>query len=147
MEFDKRDLTQNTTENHLGVPGLASKYNYAGPGTYFYARQKGSDYYKALMKRLGKPLVGTEPYDKPYNKLDAAAMAHDAVYANKNATTEEIRRSDEAIIRAAKNIDVSDGLDQFILAQVTIIGFNAKNGGEDIGFFPRGWLANGQNHR
>lgn len=144
MEFDKRDLDQNTTENHLGVPGLPSKYNYAGPGTYFHARQKGSDYYKALMKHLGKPLVGTEPYDKPYNKLDAAAMAHDAVYANKNATTEEIRRSDEAIIRAAKNIDVSDGLDQFILAQATIIGFNVKGGGENIGFFPRGWLANGQ---
>ena len=144
MEFDEQDLTQNTTENHLGVPGLASKYNYAGPGTYFHARQKGSDYYKALMKRLGKPLVGTEPYDKPYNKLDRAAMAHDAVYANKNATTEEIRRSDEAIVRAAMDINVSDGLDQFTLAQFTIIGFNVKGSGEDIGFLPRGWLANGQ---
>ena len=53
---------------------LTNKYNYAGPGTFFKARQAGSDVYEKLMKDAGRPLVGTKPYNKPINKLDTCAV-------------------------------------------------------------------------
>ena len=137
--FDEKDLKQNTTEEHL--PG---GYNYAGPGTYYHARQKGNDYYKALMDKLGKPYSGTEPYDKPINKLDAAAMAHDKAFDDKTLSVKEIRASDEKLMEAAKSIDADDGFNEFAMAQVALVGFTLKGVGESLAFLPRGWFSESQ---
>ena len=137
--FDEQDLKQNTTEKHL--PG---GYNYAGPGTYYHARQKGSDYYEALMEKLDKPLTGTEPYDQPVNKLDAAAMAHDKAYEDKTLSVEEVRLSDKALMAAAKTVDIDDGFNEFAMAQAVIVGFTLKDIGEDMALFPRGWVSKAQ---
>ena len=137
--FDEKDLKQNTTEEHL--PG---GYNYAGPGTYYHARQKGNDYYKALMDKLGKPYSGTEPYDKPINKLDAAAMAHDKAFDDKTLSVKEIRASDEKLMEAAKSIDADDGFNEFAMAQAALVGFALKGVGESLAFLPRGWFSESQ---
>ena len=50
---------------------LTKNYNFAGPGTEYFARKKGSDFYEKLMKEAGRPLVGSKPYNKPYDKLYA----------------------------------------------------------------------------
>jgi len=44
---------------------LTNKYNFAGPGTEYAARMKGSDFYEKKMKEEGKPIVGTKPYNVP----------------------------------------------------------------------------------
>ena len=41
---------------------LTNKYNFAGPGTEYAARMKGSDFYEKKMKEEGKPVVGTKPF-------------------------------------------------------------------------------------
>ena len=41
-------------ENHL-----TNKYNFAGPGTMYAARMKGSEFYENLMKDAGRRVVGT----------------------------------------------------------------------------------------
>ena len=40
---------------------LTKNYNFAGPGTEYFARMKGSDFYEKLMKDAGRPLVGSKP--------------------------------------------------------------------------------------
>ena len=52
---------------------LTSKYNFAGPGTFYEARMRGSDFYENLMKEAGRPVVGTKPYNVAINKVDACA--------------------------------------------------------------------------
>lgn len=136
--FAEEDVNQNTTEKHL--PG---GYNYAGPGTYYNARMKGSDYYEALMKYKGKTPTGTKPYDKPINMLDAAAQKHDKVYDDKNATTEEVRKSDKDLMNAAKKFGLSDksrGKDK-VLSVGTLATFKTKHFLEDIGLINMNALA------
>ena len=58
---------------------LTNKYNFAGPGTEYAARMKGSDFYEKKMKDEGKPVVGTKPYNVPINKLDSCAKIHDTL--------------------------------------------------------------------
>ena len=65
---------------------LTSAYNFAGPGTFYEARMRGSDFYENLMKEAGRKVVGTKPYNKPINKVDACAKIHDATYIDKNAS-------------------------------------------------------------
>ena len=36
---------------------LTNKYNFAGPGTFYEARMKGSDFYENLMKEAGRKVV------------------------------------------------------------------------------------------
>jgi hypothetical protein len=56
----------------------------SGPGTFFHARQQGSDYYEKLMKATAHKVIGTKPYNKAFNVLDKCAVTHDRAYANPN---------------------------------------------------------------
>jgi hypothetical protein len=56
---------------------MDNQYNFAGPGTLFHARQQGSDYYEQLMRATGHKIIGTKPYNRPFNDLDKCAVTHD----------------------------------------------------------------------
>ena len=63
--FEPAQVKKRGPERHL-----TKNYNFAGPGTEYYARKKGSDFYENMMKKAGRPLVGSKPYNKAYDKLD-----------------------------------------------------------------------------
>ena len=93
VEFTKEEIAaakKRGPERHL-----SKKYNFAGPGTEYAARMKGSDYYEGLMKAAGRPVVGTKPYNKPFDKVDSCGLPHDKVFNDPNASTAEIRRADD----------------------------------------------------
>ena len=122
---------------------LTNKYNYAGPGTFFKARQAGSDVYEKLMKDAGRPLVGTKPYNKPINKLDTCAVAHDTVYSNPKATGDQVQHADRVFQECISKVKVSDGVEQKFLAIAGKAGFDAKLAVEATGLVRKGSLADG----
>lgn len=125
-------------ENHL-----TSSMNFAGPGTFYSARMRGSDFYEKLMKDSGRRVVGTKPYNVPINKLDACAQKHDKVYNNKNATGDEVQTADRVFQDCISKIKVSDGIQQKLLAKAAIVGFDTKLAIEDSGVVRKGSLADG----
>ena len=106
---------------------LTNKYNYAGPGTFFKARQKGSDFYENLMKESGRKLVGTKPYDKPINKSTAA----------------QVQEADRVFQNCISKIKVSDGVEEKLLAVAGKAGFDAKLAAEATGVIRKGSLSDG----
>ena len=58
-EFSGEEAKKRGPEKHL-----TNKYNYAGPGTEYRARMKGSAFYEKMMNDAGRKLVGTKPYNK-----------------------------------------------------------------------------------
>ena len=122
---------------------LTNKYNYAGPGTFFKARQKGSDFYENLMKESGRKLVGTKPYDKPINKLDTCAVAHDRVYSNPKSTAAQVQDADRVFQNCISKIKVSDGVEEKFLAVAGKAGFDAKLAAEATGVIRKGSLSDG----
>jgi hypothetical protein len=125
-------------ENHL-----TNAYNFAGPGTFYAARMKGSEFYKDLMKEAGRSIVGTEPYNKPINKLDACAKIHDKVYNNPNATAGQVKKADRDFQDCIKKVTVSDGIQQKILSKAAVVGFDAKIIAETAGVLRKGSFADG----
>ena len=125
-------------ENHL-----TSAYNFAGPGTMYAARMKGSDFYEQLMKDAGRKVVGTKPYDKPINKLDACAKKHDSVYNNPKATGDQVQQADRVFQDCIGKIKASDGIQQKLLAKAATAGFDAKLAAEKTGVVRKGSLAEG----
>lgn len=125
-------------ENHL-----TSKYNFAGPGTMYAARMKGSDFYENLMKEAGRPLVGTKPYNKPINKLDACAVIHDKAYNDPNATAAQVKEADRVFQACIKKVNVSDGIEQKFLSVAGRAGFDAKIMAETAGIVRKGSFADG----
>jgi len=125
-------------ENHL-----TNKYNFAGPGTMYAARMRGSDFYENLMREAGRKIVGTKPYDVPINKLDTCAKTHDSVYNNPNATGDEVQKADRDFQDCIGKITVSDGIQQSLLAKAATAGFDAKLAAENIGLVRKGSLADG----
>ena len=61
-EFSGEEAKKRGPEKHL-----TNKYNFAGPGTEYAARMKGSAFYEKMMTDAGRKLVGTKPYNKPIN--------------------------------------------------------------------------------
>ena len=122
---------------------LTSKYNYAGPGTFFKARQQGSDVYEKLMKDAGRKLVGTKPYDKPINKLDTCAVSHDRVYSNPKSTAAQVQQADRVFQNCISKIKVSDGVEEKFLAVAGKAGFDAKLAAESTGLVRKGSLSDG----
>ena len=51
--FSVAEVKKRGPERHIG-PG----YNFAGPGTEFRARMKGSDFYENMMKKAGRKVDG-----------------------------------------------------------------------------------------
>ena len=106
---------------------LTNKYNYAGPGTFFKARQQGSEVYEKLMKESGRKLVGTKPYDKPINKLDTCAVSHDRVYSNPNSTAAQVQEADRVFQNCISKIKVSDGY-YAVVKSLSIRGLDCLSG-------------------
>lgn len=125
-------------ENHL-----TNKYNFAGPGTMYAARMRGSDFYENLMKESGRRIVGTKPYNVPINKLDACAKTHDSVYNNPKATGDEVQTADRVFQDCIGKIKPSDGIQQSLLAKAATAGFDAKLAVESTGLIRKGSLADG----
>lgn len=129
-------------ENHL-----TNKYNFAGPGTFYAARMRGSDFYENLMKEAGKKVVGTKPYNVPINKLDACAKIHDKVYNNPRASGSQVQQSDKVFRDCVGKVKASDGIEQSLLAKAAQIGFDTKLLAEKSGVVRKGSFAEGGDKR
>ncbi len=132
------DVKKRGPERHL-----TNKYNFAGPGTFYSARMKGSNFYEDLMKEAGKKVVGTKPYNIPINKLDACAKIHDKVYNNPNTTGTQVQEADRVFPNCIVKIKVSDGITQKLLAIAATKGFDAKLVAENVGVVRKGSFAEG----
>lgn len=124
---------------------LTNAYNFAGPGTFYEARMKGSDFYENLMKEAGRKVIGTKPYDKAINKVDACAKIHDATYVDKNASAAKVKAADIVFQNCVSKVKPSDGIPQFILAKAAKIGFQGKLATEDAGVIRKGSFSAGGN--
>ena len=122
---------------------LTKNYNFAGPGTEYFARKKGSAFYEKLMKDAGRPLVGHKPYDKPYDKLDGCGFVHDKVFADPKATKEQVRAADREFQKCAQKITLKDGVSDKLRAVASRIGFAGKIAAEKVGLLRPGSFASG----
>ena len=132
------DVKKKGPERHL-----TNKYNFAGPGTFYAARMKGSDFYENLMKEAGKKVVGTKPYNVPINKLDACAKIHDKTYNDPNAGPAAVQQADRIFQNCIGKIKPSDGIEQKLLAVAAKKGFDAKLLAENVGLVRKGSFADG----
>jgi hypothetical protein len=132
------DVKKSGPERHL-----TNKYNFAGPGTFYAARMKGSDFYENLMKEAGRKLVGTKPYDVPINKLDSCAKIHDKTYNDPNASASQVQEADRVFQECIGKIKPSDGLEQKLLAVAAKKGFDVKLLAENVGVVRKGSFADG----
>jgi len=92
----------------------------------------GSDFYKNMMLNANRPLVGTEPYDKPINELDRCAMEHDAIFSKNNNTERTIRNADIKF-RECTNKITDANLKYYIQIQLAKNAIGLKEFAEDIG--------------
>ena len=92
-QFDAKDV--NKAKSRGNEKHLTDQYNFAGPGTFFHAWQQGSDYYEKLMWATGHKIIGTKPYNRPYNDLDKCAITHDRAYDNPNLSPTQIQKADK----------------------------------------------------
>ena len=123
---------------------LTKNYNFAGPGTEYFARMKGSDFYEKMMKAAGRPLVGSKPYDKPYDNLDKCGVAHDAVYARKDATPAQVKQADREFQKCAQEVSVGkDGVSVKLRSLAARAGFEGKIALEGAGLLRKGSFASG----
>ena len=132
------DAKKRGPERHL-----TNAYNFAGPGTMYKARMKGSDFYENLMKEAGRKVVGTKPYNVPINKLDTCARTHDKTYADPNATGDEVQKADRVFQDCISKVKVSDGIEEKLLAVAGKAGFDAKLAVEKTGLVRKGSLSDG----
>jgi len=125
---------------------LSNKYNFAGPGTEFRARMKGSDFYEKLMKDAGRKVVGTKPYNKPYDAIDGCGIIHDKVYARPDATAAEVQKADrefqKCVLKAVKD-GKAKGVGNKLRAAVSLAGFEGKLAIENVGLVRKGSFASG----
>ena len=139
MEFTTAEVKKRGPERHL-----TSNYNFAGPGTEFKARMKGSDFYEKMMRDAGRKPVGTKPYNKPYDKLDACGLVHDRLYANPNATAAQVKEADRVFQKCASKITLSDdGLTDKLRSIASRVGFEGKIALEATGLIRKGSFADG----
>ena len=122
---------------------LTKNYNFAGPGTFYKARMKGSDFYEKLMKDSGRPVIGTKPYNKPYDKLDRCGYTHDAVYAKPNATAEQVKQADRNFQKCAQGVTLKDGVSDKLRSIASRVGFEGKIALESAGVLRKGSFAAG----
>jgi len=123
---------------------LTKNYNFAGPGTEYRARMKGSAFYEKMMKDAGRPLVGSKPYNKPYDALDKCGFHHDKIYANKNATAAQVKEADRQFQKCAQKITFEkDGVKDKLRSIAARAGFEGKIALESIGVLRKGSFASG----
>jgi len=137
--FDPKKAKKRGPERHL-----TKNYNFAGPGTEYFARMKGSDFYENLMKQSGRPLVGSKPYNKPYDKLDGCGFVHDKVFADPKATPAEVRAADREFQKCAQKVSIkTDGLSNKLRSLVSRAGFEGKIAAEKAEILRPGSFASG----
>ena len=137
-QFDPTDLQKAKSRGN--EKHLTNQYNYAGPGTFFDARQRGSGYYEKLMQATGHKVIGTKPYNKPFNKLDSCAVIHDRAYANPNLKPAQIQQADKDFQSCIGRISGADR-QQALLIKGAQKGFSAKLKAENIGLMKKGSLS------
>lgn len=122
---------------------LTNKYNFCGPGTKLRARRAGT--YEKLMKQYGKKLVGTAPYGKPANVLDAACKRHDIAFSKKGLPASEVRKADQALINASKSIQNNMRLPKQLRKEARKVryGIRGKVLAEDVGILRKGSFSQG----
>ena len=137
--FTTKSVKKRGPERHL-----TKNYNFAGPGTEYFARMKGSAFYEKMMKDAGRPLVGSKPYNKPYDKLDGCGKVHDKVFADPKATKEQVRAADREFQKCAQKIKVSeDGVTDKLRSIAARVGFEGKIAAEKAGLLRPGSFASG----
>ena len=137
-QFDAKDVKKAKSRGN--EKHLTNQYNFAGPGTFFHARQQGSDYYEKLMRATGHKVMGTKPYNKPFNDLDKCAVTHDTAYDNPNLSPAQIQKADktfQSCIGKIKNPDRQ----QALLIKGAQKGFSAKLKAENVGLMKKGSLS------
>ena len=137
-QFDAKDVKKAKSRGN--EKHLTNQYNFAGPGTLFHARQQGSDYYEKLMRATGHKVMGTKPYNKPFNDLDKCAVTHETAYDNPNLSPAQIQKADktfQSCIGKIKNPDRQ----QALLIKGAQKGFSAKLKAEDVGLMKKGSLS------
>ena len=123
---------------------LTKDYNFAGPGTEYKARMKGSAFYEKMMKDAGRALVGTKPYNKPFDKLDGCGYIHDKVYANPKATAAHVKEADRDFQKCAQKITFEkDGVKDKLRSIAARAGFEGKIALESAGVLRKGSFAKG----
>jgi hypothetical protein len=137
-QFDAKDVKKAKSRGN--EKHLTNQYNYAGPGTFFHARQQGSDYYEKLMKATGHKVIGTKPYNKPFNALDKCAVTHDRAYDNPNLSPAQIQKADKTFQSCIGNIKNPDR-QQALLIKGAQKGFSLKLKAEDVGIMKKGSLS------
>jgi len=135
--FSGEEAKKRGPERHL-----TNKYNFAGPGTEYAARMKGSAFYEKMMNDAGRKLVGTKPYNKPINKLDGCAKIHDKVYNNKKATASMVKDADRAFQSCVKKKGAK-GVEEKLLSIAARAGFEGKIALESVGVLRKGSFAEG----
>ena len=137
--FTPEQVKKRGPERHL-----TKNYNFAGPGTEFRARMKGSAFYEKMMKDAGRKPVGHKPYDKPYDNLDKCGVAHDTVYARKDATPAQVKQADRDFQKCAQKVKVSDdGVTLKLRSLAARAGFEGKIALEHLGVLRKGSFADG----
>ena len=128
--FSVAEVKKRGPERHIG-PG----YNFAGPGTEFRARMKGSDFYENMM---------TKPYNKPKDNLDKCGVTHDRVYARKDATAAQVKQADRDFQECAKKINFeADGISTKLRSLASRAGFEGKIAIESLGLVRKGSFSSG----
>ena len=141
------DLSVDAVKKRGPERHLTNSYNFAGPGTEYAARMRGSDFYENLMREAGRKIVGTKPYDIAINKLDACAKIHDKVYNNTNSSGPQVQAADRDFQDCIGKIKSSDGIQEKLLATAATVGFDAKLLAENIGLVRKGSFADGGDKR
>ena len=137
--FTAKAAKKRGPESHIG-PG----YNFAGPGTEFRARMKGSDFYENMMKKAGRKPGGTKPYNKPKDNLDKCGVEHDRVYARKAATAAQVKQAARVFQECAKKINFEkDGISTKLRSLAARAGFEGKIAIESLGVVRKGSFSSG----
>ena len=137
-QFDAKDVKKAKSRGN--EKHLTNQYNYAGPGTFFHARQQGSDYYEKLMRATGHKVMGTKPYNRPFNDLDKCAVTHDRAYDNPNLSPAQIQKADKTFQSCIGNIKNPDR-QQALLIKGAQKGFSLKLKAENVGIMKKGSLS------
>jgi len=137
--FAPEQVKKRGPERHL-----TKNYNFAGPGTEYRARMKGSDFYEKMMKDAGRKLVGHKPYNKPYDKLDGCGLVHDKVYARADATPAQVKQADRDFQKCAQKVKLTDdGVTDKLRSLAARAGFEGKIALEHLGVLRKGSFAEG----
>jgi len=123
---------------------LTKNYNFAGPGTEYFARMKGSAFYEKMMKDAGRSVVGSKPYNKAYDKLDGCGRVHDKVFADPRATPAQVRAADKQFQKCAQGVKLTeDGITDKLRSVAARVGFEGKIAAEKAGLLRPGSFASG----